>query len=93
MSIPVCGDIGLEIHPDEDQLLRIEDGRGLVQMGSSQEALDFQRNICAGSAIFIPAGTWHNIINTGSRPLRLNSVYGPPHHPHGTIHKTKEDEQ
>ncbi|MCL2034196.1 MAG: cupin domain-containing protein [Oscillospiraceae bacterium] len=91
MRIPVCGDIGLEIHHDEDQLIRIEEGRARIQMGSSKETLDYERNACAGCAVFVPAGTWHNITNIGNGPLKLSSVYAPPHHPLGTIHKTKED--
>ena len=93
MSIPAGEDIGLEIHPDEDQLLRIEQGCGFVQMGSSQNALYYQKRVSAGYVVFIPAGTWHNVINIGDCPLKLYSVYAPPHHPHGTVHKTKEDDQ
>lgn len=89
MSIPVGGDIGLEVHPHLDQFLRIESGRGLVKMGSSQDRLSYQKNICDGYAIFIPAGMWHNLINTGSRPIKLYSIYAPPEHPHGTIHETQ----
>lgn len=89
MSIPVGGDIGLEVHPHLDQFLRIEAGRGLVKMGSSQDKLNYQKNICDGYSIFIPAGTWHNLINTGNRPIKLYSIYAPPEHPHGTIHETQ----
>lgn len=89
MSIPVGGDIGLEVHPHLDQFLRIESGRGFVKMGSSREQLDYQKNIYDGYSIFIPAGTWHNLINTGSRPIKLYSIYAPPEHPHGTIHETR----
>lgn len=89
MSIPVGGDIGLEMHPHLDQFLRIETGRGLVKMGGSKDTLNYQRTICDGYAIFIPAGTWHNLINTGNRPIKLYSIYAPPQHPHGTIHETK----
>ena len=74
MSIPVCGEIGLEVHPDTDQFLRIEKGNGMVMMGP---------------AVFVPAGTWHNIINTGNCSLKIYTVYAPPHHPHGTIQATK----
>ena len=89
MSIPAGGEIGLELHPDTDQFLRIESGSGVVRMGACKDRPDFQKCVGAGDAIFIPAGTWHNLINTGRCPLKLYSVYAPPHHPHGTVHKTK----
>ena len=90
MSIPPCGEIGLESHPHVDQFLRIEDGCGIVKMGSSRDRLNYQREVGSGFAIFIPAGTWHNLINTGNRPIKLYSIYAPPNHPHGTVHETKE---
>lgn len=90
MSIDVGGDIGLEIHPDTDQFLRIESGQGIAKMGTSKNNLNFQRIVRDDDAILIPANTWHNVINTGNTPLKLYSIYAPPHHPHGTIHKTKK---
>lgn len=89
MSIPVNGEIGLEMHPDTDQFIRLESGNGMAMMGPSQECLNFQRPICGGFAVFVPAGTWHNIINTGNQPLKLYTIYAPPHHPHGTVQTTK----
>lgn len=91
MSIPVGSEIGLEMHEDTDQFLRIETGRATVKMGSCKDKLNFQKCVGADEAIFISAGTWHNIINTGQRPLKIYSIYAPPQHPHGTIHKTKAD--
>lgn len=91
MSIEVGGDIGLEMHPDVDQFLRIEQGQGLVQMGPSKDNLTFQRPVVDDSAIMIPAGTWHNVTNTGNIPLKLYSIYAPPNHPFGTVHVTKAD--
>ncbi len=91
MSINVGEDIGLEIHPDVDQFLRIEQGQGIVQMGKRRNQLNFQRNVYDDSAIMIPAGTWHNVINTGNIPLKLYSIYAPPNHPFGTVHVTKAD--
>ncbi len=91
MSIPVGGDIGLEIHPDTDQFLRIEQGCGVVKMGTGKENLSFQKCVSSGCAVFVPAGTWHNLVNTGNVPLKLYTIYAPPHHPHGTIHRTKAD--
>ncbi|MGN0526127.1 MAG: cupin domain-containing protein, partial [Acutalibacteraceae bacterium] len=89
MSIPVGGEIGLEVHPDTDQFIRLESGNGIVMMGSSKDCLNFQRPIRNGYAVFVPAGTWHNIINTGNQPLKIYTVYAPPHHPHGTVQTTK----
>jgi mannose-6-phosphate isomerase-like protein (cupin superfamily) len=91
MSINVGEDIGLEMHSDVDQFLRVEEGEGLVRMGNSESNLNFQRRIYDDSAILIPAGTWHNLINTGSTPLKLYSIYAPPNHPRGTAHETKAD--
>lgn len=89
MSIPVGDEIGLEIHPDDDQFLYIESGHGVVQMGNQKDCLYFQQPVFTNSAIFIPSGIWHNVINTGEIPLKLFSIYAPPHHPWGTIHQTK----
>jgi len=91
MSIRPGEDIGLEIHPDVDQFLRIEEGRGLVRMGKQRDRLDFQERVSDDFAIIIPAGTWHNVINTGLMPLKLYSIYAPPQHPWGTVHETKKD--
>ncbi|PQZ45532.1 MULTISPECIES: cupin domain-containing protein [Bacillus] len=91
MSINVGEDIGLEIHPNVDQFLRIEQGQGIVQMGKSKDNLNFQRNAYDDFAIMIPAGTWHNVTNTGNIPLKLYSIYAPPNHPFGTVHVTKAD--
>ncbi|TAH74848.1 MAG: cupin domain-containing protein [Anaerolineaceae bacterium] len=91
MSINVCDDIGLEMHPDVDQFLRIEHGQGLVMMGDSKDNLCYQQRVCEDYVIFVPAGTWHNLINTGNTPIKLYSIYAPPNHPHGTVHVTKED--
>lgn len=92
MSINVGEDIGLEIHPNIDQFLRIEQGQGLVTMGKDRNNLDFQRYVHDDYAIFIPAGTWHNLINTGNVPIKLYSIYAPPQHPHGTVHVVKPEE-
>lgn len=89
MSIPVGGEIGLEVHPDTDQFLRIEKGYGIAMMGCAKNQLNYRRSVCRGYAVFVPAGTWHNIINTGNCPLKIYTIYAPPHHPHGTVHATK----
>ncbi|MEG1437324.1 MAG: cupin domain-containing protein, partial [Oscillospiraceae bacterium] len=91
MSLPVGEEIGLEMHSYIDQFLRVEQGNGTVSMGRCKEHLDIKHNICDDYAIFVPAGTWHNIVNTGDIPLKLYSIYSPPKHPKGTVHQTKAD--
>lgn len=91
MSIQPGEDIGLEVHPDGDQFIRIEEGQGLVKMGKNKFNLDFEAKVFDDYAIMIPAGEWHNIINTGNKPLKLYAIYAPPEHPFGTVHKTKKD--
>lgn len=91
MCIPPCGEIGTEIHQDTDQLIRIENGSAVVKIGKCKNQLNFIQNLCTGDAVFIPAGTWHNIVNAGRGTLKISSVYAPPHHPKGTVHCTKED--
>lgn len=91
MSINVGEEIGLENHPNVDQFLRVEEGRGLVKMGYRREDMNMQAEVSEDDAIIVPAGTWHNIINTGTEPLKLYSIYAPPQHPHGTVHVTKAD--
>lgn len=91
MSIPVGGDIGTELHESTDQFIRIEQGCGLVRFGQTETTLKDVRKVNSHFAIIIPAGTWHNIVNCGTVPLRLYSVYAPPHHPFGTVQKTKEE--
>ena len=91
MSIPVGGDIGVEMHSDVDQFIRIESGRAKVYMGSCRNSLCERAFVDGNCAIIIPAGTWHNIVNVGNRPLKLYSLYAPPQHPFGTVHLTKAD--
>lgn len=92
MNIDVNDDIGLEMHPDVDQFLRIEQGQGLVMMGEDKNKLSYRQRVHENYVVFVPAGTWHNLINTGGIPIKLYSIYAPPNHPHGTVHVTKEDE-
>ena len=91
MSINVGESIGLEMHPDVDQFIRIEQGYGLVQMGNNTNNLNFERKVYDDFAIIIPAGKWHNLTNIGNVPIKLYSIYAPPNHPKGTIHRTKAD--
>jgi mannose-6-phosphate isomerase-like protein (cupin superfamily) len=80
MSIPVRGDIGLEAHPQTDQFLRLDAGRGLVQMGAAKDKLTFEREVSNGWCALVPAGTWHNITNTGTTPMQVYAIYAPAHH-------------
>ena len=91
MSIPVCGDIGVEMHATVDQFIRVESGNGKVYMGNCRADLQEMACVDGSNAILIPAGTWHNIVNTGNRPLKLYSLYAPPQHPFNTVHKTKQE--
>jgi mannose-6-phosphate isomerase-like protein (cupin superfamily) len=88
MTIPVGGEVGLEVHPDTDQFLRLEQGEAKVLMGRAKDKLDQEWSAEDDWAIIVPAGTWHNILNVGQKPLKLYSIYAPPHHPHGTVHRT-----
>ena len=80
MSIPVGGDIGLEAHPETDQFLRLDAGRGRVQMGSAKDKLTFDKDVSDGWCVLVPAGTWHNIKNTGTSPMQVYAIYAPAHH-------------
>ena len=91
MCIPVCGDIGVEMHSDTDQFIRVEEGQAIVRMGTCKDKLDFHYRLGVGDAVFVPSGTLHNVSNTGNCPLKLSSLYAPPKHPRGTIHHTKAD--
>ena len=91
MSIPTGEDIGLEVHPDTDQFLRLDGGRGRVQMGPSKDQLDFEQEVEDGWAVFVPAGTWHNVTNIGDEPMQLYAVYAPVHHAAGKVHATAKD--
>jgi len=91
MSIPVGEDIGLETHPETDQFLRLDGGRGRVQMGPAKDQLDFDQEVEDGWAIFVPAGTWHNVTNIGDKPMQLYAVYAPVHHSPGKVHATAAD--
>lgn len=91
MSIPVGGEIGLEVHDELDQFLRLEQGRGRVQMGAAADALEFEQVIHDDWVVLVPAGKWHNITNVGDTPLKIYSIYTPPEHSHGTVHATKAD--
>ena len=84
-------DIGRERHPDTDQFLRIESGTGRVEFGRGEDAVDEAHDVEDDWAVVVPAGVWHNVVNTGDGDLTLYSLYAPPEHPDGTVHRTKAD--
>lgn len=87
MSIPMGGDIGEEVHPTTDQMLFIIDGDAEAVLNGESRRLEEH------DVVFVPAGTMHNIKSVGDEDLKLFTVYAPPAHPDGTVHKTKEDAQ
>lgn len=91
MSIPSGGDIGMEIHPQIDQFLRLESGTGKVEMGTDKNKLTVSQIVKANDAIIVPANTWHNITNTGNIAMKLYSIYSPANHPFDTEEDTKEE--
>ncbi|TAK89132.1 cupin domain-containing protein [Patescibacteria group bacterium] len=86
MSLPPNGEIGTETHADNDQFLRFEQGSGRVVVdGNEYEVGD-------GSAVVVPAGAEHNVVNTSSsEPLKLYTLYSPPHHKDGIVRATREE--
>lgn len=86
MSLQPGEEIGLETHHDIDQFLRVEAGEGKAFLNGEEHVLR------DGSAVVVPAGTEHNVVNTSAtEPLKLYTIYSPPEHPAGTIHKTRAD--
>ena len=91
MSIEPGQSIGLEAHPDTDQFLRLDAGKGRCTMGPSKDNLNFTQDVEDGWCIVVPAGTWHDVINTGSEPMRLYAIYAPVHHAPGKVHGTFDE--
>lgn len=85
MTIPPGGEIGEEVHPDTDQALLFVDGEGEARLAGETSP------VRANDLVLVRAGTRHNFVNTGHQPLRLITVYAPPHHRPGTVHLTKEE--
>lgn len=82
-------DIGMEVHPHLDQFLRIEQGQARAEFGRSEGQVDEEHDVGPDWALIVPAGVWHNIVNTGEKEVKLYSLYSPPEHPDGTVHVTK----
>ncbi len=87
MSLEAGEEIGNEVHDNVDQFFRIERGRLKFVLDNGRETHIAK----SGDAVVVPAGTWHNVINVSKQRSQLYTVYSPPNHPDGTIHKTKED--
>jgi mannose-6-phosphate isomerase-like protein (cupin superfamily) len=91
MSIPPGGEVGWESHGHLDQFLRIEKGQARLDLGHEEDSVDESHELGEDWAVIVPAGIWHNVVNLGDTEIRLYSLYSPPEHPAGTIHKTKAD--
>ena len=91
MSLDPSESIGREVHEDIDQFLRVERGSGRVELGRSEGSIDETHEVRDDWAVIVPAGVWHDVVNTGDGELKLYSLYSPPEHPDGTVHETKAD--
>lgn len=85
MTLQPGEEIGLETHNTHDQFIRVEEGEGRAIIGNEEFSLT------DGSAIIVPAGSQHNVINFNEKPMKLYTVYAPAEHPDGTIHQTKAE--
>jgi mannose-6-phosphate isomerase-like protein (cupin superfamily) len=85
MTLRPGEDIGLETHEDGDQFIRVERGEGRAVLNGQAYPLE------EGTVLLIPAGTTHNVINTGSSRLHMYILYSPPEHPHGAVHRTRAE--
>ena len=84
-------EIGLEMHSHLDQFIRVEQGTGRLTLGPSKDEVAETHDLRDDWVAIIPGGTWHNVINTGDQDLKLYSLYTPPEHPDGTVHRTKAE--
>jgi len=91
MSLAPGEEIGVEMHDHLDQFLRIEQGTAQVTFGRSAEVVDEEHDVADDWAVIVPGGVWHNVINTGPEDLKLYSLYAPPEHPAGAVHRTKAE--
>ena len=85
MSLKPGEEIGLEVHDNVDQFFRVDQGQGEITIGGEKT------QIKDGFAVIVPAGSEHNIVNTGNTDLQLYTIYSPSNHPDGTIHKTYQE--
>lgn len=87
MTLQAGEEIGREVHEGHDQFFRVEEGQGCISID------DNEYDVKDDDAMIVPAGAWHNVVNTGTTPLRLYTLYGPPEHRDGVLHPTKADEK
>ena len=85
MTLKAGEEIGAETHDGHDQFFRVEEGSGVVQMDGAEHTIG------NGSAVVVPAGVKHNVINRGDTPMRLYTLYSPPEHADGTVHHTRTE--
>jgi mannose-6-phosphate isomerase-like protein (cupin superfamily) len=85
MTIPPGGEIGEEVHEDTDQILTFVSGTGEAMVSGEK------RKVAQGDLVVVPAGRKHNFVNTGDNPLILYTVYGPPEHADGAVHRTRQE--
>ncbi len=85
MTLKPGEEIGMEVHPQVDQFFRFETGKGRVTIAG----VDY--DVADGDVAIVPAGNMHNVVNTGAEELKLYTIYSPPNHPDGTVHKTKAE--
>jgi mannose-6-phosphate isomerase-like protein (cupin superfamily) len=91
MSIKPGEEIGMEIHDAHDQFIRIEKGKGVLEIKKNNNIKKY--DLYDGIGIIIPSGTYHNVINTGDKPLKIYNIYTPPEHKQGLIQKDKPQNQ
>ena len=88
MSLKPSEEIGNEVHNNVDQFFRLEEGEAKFVLNNGKE----EHVVGNGDAVIVPAGTWHNVINNSkTKKLKMYTIYSPPNHPPGTVHKTKAD--
>ena len=85
MTLEPAEEIGMEVHEENDQFFRFEAGLGTVIVGETEY------KVGDGDAVIVPAGTQHNVINTGTQPLKLYTLYAPAHHKDGIVRATKQE--
>jgi mannose-6-phosphate isomerase-like protein (cupin superfamily) len=93
ISIPVGDSLGLELYQAIDVIIRLEQGSGVALMGNASNNLYFQQLVFEDDTIFVPANTWHNVVNTGNVPIKLTAIYSTPQHPWGTVETTTPSPQ
>lgn len=91
MSIAPGRAIGLEMHPETDQFIRLDAGRGRVQIGPVPDRMDLDAEVSDGWCALVPAGSWHNLTNIGDGFMQVYTIYAPAHHRAGKVHRTSSE--